>query len=69
MENQDKIIKNLRMGKYIILATNLVASIVFLFVYSYLDNVLILYLVILLVIVAIAIFIYFSKVEEKFRNL
>jgi len=69
MGNNDKIIKNLRIGKYIILITNLISAIIFLFVYSSLKNVLILYVVILLLVVAFAIYIYFNHVEKKFSKM
>ncbi|MFH1051382.1 MAG: hypothetical protein V1779_10700 [bacterium] len=69
MDEQNKIVKNLRIGKYIILVTNVVASIIFFFVYLSLKNILILLLVILLLLTALAIYLYFSKVEKKFTNM
>lgn len=66
MNHNNKITKNLRIGKYIILVSNIVAAIIFFLVYLSLKNIIVLLVVIILIIVAFAIFIYFTKVERKF---
>lgn len=66
MDDDNKIVKNLRIGKYIIIATNFVAAIIFFLVYLSLKNIALLLVVILLILVSVVIYVYFSKVEQKY---
>lgn len=66
MNDDYKIVKNIKIGKYIIMLTNFVAAIIFFLVYLSLKNIALLIVVILLILVSIVIFAYFSKVEQKY---
>jgi c-di-AMP phosphodiesterase-like protein len=66
MNDDNKIVKNLKIGKYIIMLTNFVAAIIFFLVYLSLKNIAVLIVVILLILVSVFIFVYFSKIEQKY---
>ncbi len=68
MDNDDKVISNLRMGKYITAATNFLAAIVFFLGYQYLNNIIFLIVSIILVVTSVVIIFYFSNLEQKYLS-
>lgn len=68
IKNDDKVISNLRVGKYITAVTNFLSAVIFTFAYWYLDNIVFLIVAIILFILAVVIIIYFSNLEQKYKS-
>jgi membrane protein YdbS with pleckstrin-like domain len=68
MKHDDKVISNLRVGKYITAVTNFLSAVVFTIAYWYLDNIVFLLVAIVLFVLAIIIIIYFSNLEQKYKT-
>ncbi len=66
MQEQSKIVDNIRKGKLITSITNLIAAFIFFMVYLSMKNILILILAIILIATSIIIYFYFSKLERKY---
>lgn len=68
MKKKPNISENIRKGKYIISLSNVIASIIFVVVYLYVKNMLVLILAVLLIVTAFIGWIYFSKIENKYSS-
>jgi len=68
MNEDNKILKNLKTGKYIILISNIFAAIIFFFVYLSLKNIIVLFVVLLLIISSFVVYLIFTKFENRFKE-
>jgi VIT1/CCC1 family predicted Fe2+/Mn2+ transporter len=68
MNDEHRIIENIKIGKLIIAITNFLTAIIFLVVYYFIKNILLLIPVVLLVSASIFVFFYYSKLQAKYEQ-